>query len=212
MSAETPLTISALRACFSRFNDEDPIEKVWQDGNGQMLLKQVSLLVRREENKGGQAALSPRYRALKASTSTTRIEPPSDEEMVSWSQCHASFWTICLNFDGRQQLNMIFEALDTRLRMIAHLDILNRSLRVRKRFLCLFFYDFAKIVHPNAERLGAAAIRSVVAQLRLCGLQAVDTDQLKASIATGRRLDELSRIAGAGATFCLPEAADHGTR
>lgn len=90
MTSTTPLTISTLRACFAHFKDDDSIEKVWQDQEGQKLLKQVSLLVRREESKGGQASLSPRVRALKAITSGGQIDPPSDEDMLSWSGDPAS--------------------------------------------------------------------------------------------------------------------------
>lgn len=212
MPADTPLTVSALRECISRFNDEDPIEMIWLHDEGQKLFKQVSLLVRREESRKGQAGLSPRTRALKTIKSAGRIEAPSDREMALWSQNHASFWSLSLNFEGRHEINMVFETLDTRLRMTAHLDVLDRSFRTRKRFLCLFLYDFAKTVHPHAERLGAATIRSVVAHLRMCGLVDVDTDQLKTFLAIGRRLDELSRVAGTSAIFCLPQAADEGNR
>lgn len=212
MAKTTPLTISALRECIAHFADEDSIETLWQDENGQKVLKQVSLLVRREESRNGQASLSPRVRALRAITAVGEIDPPSDEDMLSWSRHHASFWTIRLNFGERHEVDMRHEALGSRLRMISHLDSLNKSLRVRRRFLCLFLYDFAKMVHPNAERLGAATIRSVVAQLHLCGMEDVDTVQLKAFIAIGRRLDELHRLAGTGALFCLPKEADDGTR
>lgn len=212
MTSTTPLTISTMRACFAHFKDDDSIEAVWQDEEGQKLLKQVSLLVRREESRGGQASLSPRMRALRAITSSGHIDPPSDEDMVPWSQDHRSFWAIGLNFDDRQQVDLVHETLSNRLRLMVHLDALDKSFRVRKRFLCLFFYDFAKMVHPKAERLGAATIRSVIAQLEMCGMSHVDTAQLKGYIAVGRRLDDLARMVGAGAIFCLPKEADEGTR
>lgn len=212
MGNSPPLTVSALRACFAHFKDDDLIEKVWKDDEGQKLLKQVSLLVRREESKGGQASLSPRVRALRAIISSGKIDPPSDEDMLAWSAQHSSFWTISLNFDDKQKVDMVQEALGNRLRMISHLDCLDRSLRVRRRFLCLFFYDFAKMVHPTAERLGAATIRSVTAQLQLCGVKEVDTHQLRSCIAVGRRLDELARLVGIGAILCLPKEVDEGTR
>jgi len=73
-----------------------------------------------------------------------------------------------------------------------------------------YFCDFAKMVHPNAENLGASTIWLVVAQLGLFERQAVDIDQLKAFIATGRRLDEFGRIADARAIFACPRRPTMG--
>ena len=83
MAKTTPLTISALRECIAHFADEDSIETLWQDENGQKVLKQVSLLVHREESRNGQASLSLRVRALRAITAVREIDPPSDEDMLS---------------------------------------------------------------------------------------------------------------------------------
>ena len=43
MAKTTPLSISALRECIAHFADDDSIETLWQDENGQKVLKQVSL-------------------------------------------------------------------------------------------------------------------------------------------------------------------------
>ena len=212
MSSSKVTTVQDLRTALASFGDDEPLDAVWQTDEGKVLLKQVSRLVRRNESKSGQAGTSPRDRALKAITDSEQLEFAPELDFASWSRNHSLFWTVNVAFGGRTHVNILYETLASRFKMLTYLDDATCSLRIRRRFLCLFFHDFSRLIQPNAERIGAALLQSIIHQLRLCGFDDIDTEYLRKNLTMGRRLDELARISGVGTLFCLPKAADDGNR
>ena len=197
-----------LRDGLARFGATESLEAVWASREGKALLKDVSRLVRRNESKNGQAGKSPRERAFRSITALNALEYPPQNDMKGWMQDYASFWTIRVDFNGKAELNILYENLSSRFQLLPYLDGMSHSLRIRRRFLCLFFHEFTQAIYPNAERVGGAMIQSIIHQLELCGVCDIDADFLKKALIAGRRLNDMSLIAGNGALFCLPTAAD----
>ena len=208
MPSSEAITVQRLRDGLARFDANESLEVVWGSREGKVLLKDVSRLVRRKESKTGQAGKSPRERALRSITAQNALEYPPQNDMNGWMQDYASFWTISVNFKGKAELNVLYENLSSRFQLLPYLDGMSHSLRIRRRFLCLFFHDFTQAIYPNAERVGGAMIQSVIHQLELCGVCDIDEEFLRKALIAGKRLNDMSLIAGNGALFCLPTAAD----